>query len=78
MSDTVVRKSWEEFKETGFLFLINQLLHAFGWAIVVETNMENVVSAVYPARVAYRGFTPTATLDGYTRISKYLKTLNDI
>lgn len=31
-------KSWKEFRESGFLWWINMILHTFGWAIVVEVE----------------------------------------
>ena len=65
-------KSWEEFRDAGFLWLINQTLHLFGWAVVVE--MENgKISRAYPARVKYRGFSEERNDMGYQKVSKYLK-----
>ena len=26
-------KSWQEFRDTGLVVIINQILHIFGWAI---------------------------------------------
>ena len=72
MNEMVNEKSWEEFRDAGFLWLINQTLHLFGWAIVVE--MENgKISRAYPARVRYRGFSEKHNDMGYQKVSKYLK-----
>ncbi len=65
-------KSWEEFRDAGFIWLVNQTLHLFGWAIVVEIDKEKVTRA-YPARVKYRGFTEMYNDMGYQKVSKYLK-----
>lgn len=68
----MVRKiSWEEFRESGMLWLINVTLHVFGMAIVYE--MENgKITDVYPARVKYRGFSESINSDGYQKIAKYM------
>jgi len=68
----VNKKSWGEFRETGLLLIINQILHIFGWAIVVE--MENdKVTGVYPARVKFRGFGEASVDKAYKKVSAYMK-----
>ena len=37
----VDRKTWKEFRESGLLWFINTILHMFGWAIVVDVDMED-------------------------------------
>lgn len=49
------RHSWSEFRSCGLLWVVNTVLHIFGWAIVVDDSGE-----VYPARTSWRGF-PEAT-----------------
>jgi homospermidine synthase len=66
----ITRKSWMEFRNTGLLFLINQILHAFGWAIVIEVHDDE--TEIYPARVDFRGFSEEVTDKNYKKISKYL------
>lgn len=66
------KKSWEEFRECGLLWWINQTLHMFGWAIVIELDDGNITNA-YPARVKFRGFPEKSNSEGYIRVSKYLK-----
>lgn len=68
----VSKKSWDEFRETGLLLFVNQLLHLFGWAIVFETE-NNIVKNCYPARVKYRGFKEEAIDMSYVKTTKYLK-----
>lgn len=67
------RKSWEEFRETGLLLYINQILHVFGWAITVELDEKGNTINVYPARVKYRGFNINSVSKSYLKISNYLK-----
>lgn len=64
------KKSWIEFKETGLLWWINTILHTFGWAIVIEMDNDEVVSA-YPARVKFRGFSEKSNIEGYKKVAKY-------
>lgn len=72
------RKSWEQFRETGLLWLINSILHLFWWAIVCEVSEDKVIS-VYPARVTYRGFTEQDNTEGYRKVTKYLSnSINDL
>lgn len=72
------KKTWQEFRDTGLLLIINQFLHIFGWAIVVDykeydKNIDSgIVKEVYPARVKFRGFDEKSTEESYIKISKYM------
>jgi len=68
----VKRKTCAEFRETGLLLFINQFLHIFGWAIVIETCEDSGISIMYPARVKYRGFDEKCTSEAYVKLSKYM------
>lgn len=68
----VEKKTWKEFRDTGFLWWINMILHTFGWAICVDFDNGEVVDA-YPARVKYRGFIENNNTAGYIKVSKYMK-----
>lgn len=74
MQNQIKRKTWKELKETGLILIINQILHIFGWAIVLEVDKETKekIIDIYPARVTYRGFNSTSTSKAYRNISKYL------
>lgn len=69
----ITKKSWEEFRENGLLFITNQFLHIFGYALVYEFDEDNNISQVYPARVKFRGFGEKQIEEGYKKISKYMK-----
>ena len=81
----VARKSWDEFRNTGLLLIINQILHIFGWAIVFEfaddyikeTDTGTILS-VYPARVKYRGFDSNSITNSYLKLSKYMDENHDL
>lgn len=75
----VTKKTWEEFRKSGFLWWINMLLHTFGWAIVFEMSESNPneIVEVYPARVRYRGFSEKNNTEGYIQVSEYMKTNGD-
>lgn len=68
----VTKKEWSEFRSTGLLLFINQILHVFGWAIVFEMDGE-ILKSVYPARVKFRGFSNDSVTESYAKISDYLK-----
>lgn len=67
----VTRKTWQEFRDTGLLLLVNQFLHIFGWAIVVEVDGDKIVAS-YPARVRFRGFDNQSCSNAYKKVSKYM------
>lgn len=67
------KKSWEEFKETGLLWMINSMLHLFGWCIVFEyDDITNEIVNVYPARCKFRGFSEDINTKNYKKITEYL------
>lgn len=65
-------KQWKEFRDSGLLWFINQSLHLFGWAIVVELVDGEIIRA-YPARVKFRGFSEDCNTNGYKKVSQYLQ-----
>jgi len=73
----VDKKTWAEFRSAGLLWWINQILHAFGWAIVAEIDNDEIVN-VYPARVKFRGFSENLNTEGYIKVSEYLKANADV
>lgn len=72
MASNIIKKSWDEFREAGLLWMINAILHLFGWAIVYAMD-DNKVQTVYPARVTYRGFDEKSNSEGYIKVSEYLQ-----
>ena len=49
--EMVEKKTWKEFRDTGFLWWINMILHTFGWSIYIEVDDDGEIINVYPARV---------------------------
>lgn len=69
----LTKKEWSEFRNTGLVLIINQILHIFGWALVFEIENENdEIKNVYPARVKFRGFDNINTSMAYQKLSKYM------
>ena len=69
----ITKKTSIEFREAGLLFITNQLLHIFGYALVYDFDDNGELKEVYPARVKFRGFGEKQIEEGYKRISKYMK-----
>jgi uncharacterized protein YfbU (UPF0304 family) len=67
----VNKKEWSEFRSTGLVLIINQILHIFGWALVFEIENEDIKN-VYPARVKFRGFDNESTSEAYQKLSKFM------
>ena len=65
-----------EFKDSGLLGFVNQILHLFGWVIVVtgdyDKNGNITYNRMYPARTKYRGFNSQKTTEIYQKVSKYM------
>lgn len=69
----VTPKTWTEFRSTGLLLFINQIMHAFGWAFVVEVDKASgEVTKCYPARVKFRGFDEKSQEEEHIKIADYL------
>ena len=68
----IAEKSWEEFRDSGFLWWINMILHTFGWARTVKMKDGKVIDA-YAARVKFRGFGEKNNTEGYIKVSQYMK-----
>lgn len=66
----VDRISWEEFRESGMLWLVNRSLHLFGLAIVltVDRNAEDRVVDAFPARVPFLGFGRADEEAGFAKV----------
>ena len=76
----VKEKTWEEFRETGLLLIINHVLHVFGWAICFdfdsydkETGEVGKLLKVYPARCKFRGFKDERIRESYKKVTEYMK-----
>jgi hypothetical protein len=67
----ITKKEWSEFRSTGLVLIINQILHIFGWALVFEFENDEIKN-VYPARVKFRGFDNEDITEAYQKISKYM------
>jgi len=68
----IKEKSLKEFRESGLFWLVNNTLHVFGWALVMDLEDGEYVR-MYPARVKFRGFSELINTDGYIKVSKYMK-----
>lgn len=68
----VQKKTWDDFRKTGLLLIINQLLHCFGWAIVVHIDKDGKVTNCFPARVKFRGFSHENSGPEYEKLADYL------
>ena len=78
MMSKFAQSQWEEFRKTKLLWFINMILHAFGWVIVIESNVDGCVEAI-PRRSTFRGFSEKTNTKGYLLLQKYLKeNINEI
>lgn len=68
------RHTWDHFRNSGLLWWVNRTLHLLGWAIVLAYEEDGTFIEAYPARVAYRGFSPQAETTGFRHLTHHLLT----
>lgn len=66
--DMINYKTWEEFRDSGFLWLVNSFLQLFGWTIVIDMKRH----CAYPARTKFRGFLQSTNDEGYFKVTKFM------
>jgi len=77
IKNNIEKKTWQEFRATGIMLIVNTILHAFGWVIVMDIKDGEIITA-YPARTTFRGFSEKDQSDSYEKIADYLsKTSSD-
>jgi hypothetical protein len=70
----MIKKTWSEFSDSGLLWWVNRSLHIFGWAIVIETDIDTrQITATYPARVEWRGFGMQAETEGFKMLTTFIE-----
>ena len=66
-------RTWLEFKEQGFLWFINSILHVFGWTIAIEEELHSGEIVARGYRTKFRGFPEETNTRGYALIAGYMK-----
>ena len=69
---SLTKKTWEEFYDSGLLWFINTILHMFGWTLVTDWEGDKLIGA-YPARTTFRGFSETTNDKGYIKVSEFME-----
>lgn len=67
----LVKKDWNEFRDTGLFRFINAFLHIFGWCIVIEME-DGKITSVYPAKTIYRGFSEESMSKSYKQVAELM------
>jgi hypothetical protein len=47
---TIEKQTWEKFINSGMMWFANRILHVFGWTIAYETDEQDNILNVFPAR----------------------------
>nr|DAZ34456.1 MAG TPA: hypothetical protein [Caudoviricetes sp.] len=68
----IKRISLEDFRNSGMLWYINQQLHLFGMALVMEFDEQGKPTSLYPTRCKFRGFPNEVSDKGYKNLTQYL------
>ena len=70
----LVRINTETFVNTGLVWFLNQLLHAFGFALAYhQDSATGTYSDFYVCRTIFRGHVEGIGDKGYERVARYLK-----
>ena len=67
------QKTWEEFQNTGLLWLVNTFLHTFGWTLMTQVDDDGNIIGGVPCRTDFRGFTTDINDEGYLKVTDWLK-----
>ena len=59
----------KEFRESGALWFVNTILHAFGMAITWNPDTDELKASI----VRYRGFSEDCNDGGYAKLTQYMK-----
>lgn len=68
----VEKISMDEFRKSGALWWINQQLHLFGMAIVMDIDSEGKAYNMYPVKCGFRGFSEEINTKNYKKLTNYL------
>jgi len=61
--------SGKEFRESGALWFVNSILHAFGMAITWDPKTDELKASL----VKFRGFSEDVNEAGYCKLTEYMK-----
>lgn len=64
--------TWDEFRDNGMLFFVNQQLHVLGLAITITLDDDGKVTNPMPARVKFRGFDDKSQTEQHIKIANYI------
>lgn len=62
----------QEFRDSGALWWVNQQLHLFGVALVMNIDNDGKPTEMYPAKVGFRGFPEASNTNGYRKLTNFL------
>lgn len=65
----------KEFRESGMLWYINIIIHAFGWCLFqteITDKDGDPIKVLLPARTKFRGFSQDSNDKDYRKFAEYL------
>lgn len=68
-------KEVKELRESGVLWYINIIIHAFGWCLFQTEIIDkdgDPIKVLLPARTKFRGFSQHSNDNGYRKLAEYL------
>lgn len=71
-------ESWKQFRDTGLFHFANEFLHMFGWCICLSIDDKGKITAAFPQRCSYTGFSEESNEKSYKKVWSLLKDNPDI
>lgn len=68
----VDERSWNEFRDSGFLWLVNKTLQAFGWAVFFRIDSDGNPVDVFPAKIK-EPISKVDNVDGCKKLLNYIE-----
>ncbi len=68
----IERRTWEEFRETGLVKIINVIIRAFGWSIYYEYTNDKKFVQVYPIRCKHMRLGDASMTKAYLNLAKWM------
>lgn len=70
--EMIERRSWDEFRETGLPWYVNQIMQVFGWSLAFDIDEEGKIKEAFPVRTKFRGFSDEVINRNTKKLTQYM------
>lgn len=72
-NEDMIKSTWDSFRDSGLLWMINTTLHVFGWAIATEYDEDGNCTGASPYKTKFRGFSEQINDEGYKKVTRHMR-----